>query len=136
VKGLQALELQRAIVAVGMFSMFDAALQDALGCSDGFKGAVALMTDPEEQALKQRFWDVQLAINVLKHGQGRSYQELLARRDALPFEIYPFGDDSEEGDVAAISTLVRADSAFLHHCTETIDLVAELVRRRVSNCWV
>lgn len=132
-KGLQALELQRASVAVGMFAMLEAALQDALGCAGGFKGAMALMTGPEEQALRQRFWHVQLAVNALKHGQGRGYQQLLARRDELPFEIFSDGDDSEKGDVAATRTLVRADSALLHHCAETIDLVAALVRRRVSN---
>ena len=39
VKTLQMVQLQKAITAVGMFSMFDAILQDQLQCRDGFKKA-------------------------------------------------------------------------------------------------
>ena len=36
VKTLQMVKLQKAISAVGMFSIFEAILQDALKCADGF----------------------------------------------------------------------------------------------------
>src|SRR5688500_4874512 len=81
VKALQAVELQGAIVAVGMVAMFDAALQDALECKDGFQEALKVIEQAGEPELFKRFRDVQLAVNVLKHGRGRSHDELMARRD-------------------------------------------------------
>jgi hypothetical protein len=36
------LQLQKAISAVGMFSLFEAMLQDGLECSDGFREAHAI----------------------------------------------------------------------------------------------
>ncbi len=76
VKTLQIIQLQKAISAVGMFSMFDAILQDRLQCADGFQDAAALLEAKGEVLLKERFSDLQLAINVLKHGKGRSYDSL------------------------------------------------------------
>lgn len=69
VKAAQMIQLQKAISAVGMFSMFDAILQDRLQCADGFKEAAVLLEAKGELPLKERFADLQLAINVLKHGK-------------------------------------------------------------------
>ncbi|WP_338334693.1 MULTISPECIES: hypothetical protein [Xanthomonas] len=136
VKALQAIELQGAIVAVGMVAMFDAALQDALNCGDGFKEALNIIEQAGEDELFVRFKDVQLAVNVLKHGAGRSHNELMARRDQLLFRVR--GDDEffNEGDVSELATLVEVDSAFLRYCSETIDLVAALIKRERPAAWV
>ncbi len=123
-------QLQKAISAVGMFSMFEALLQDGLSCRDGFKGAEALLDQAGETALKERFVDLQLAINVLKHGRGRSYDVLIARADRLPFRIKRIGDTFFcEGDVAEIATLIEVDDAFVVHCAFVIRQVSEAVRR-------
>lgn len=43
------IQLQKAISAIGVLSMFDAMLQDKLGCADGFRGADELL-DKEGKA--------------------------------------------------------------------------------------
>lgn len=39
VKALRMVQLQKAISAVGMFSLFEARLQDSLECHNGFRAA-------------------------------------------------------------------------------------------------
>ena len=79
VKTLQMVQLQKAISAVGMFSMFDAILQNQLQCKDGFKEAGKLLESQGEIELKENFSNLQLAVNVLKHGKGRSYNDLVEK---------------------------------------------------------
>ncbi len=121
VKAAQMIQLQKAISAVGMFSMFDAILQERLQCEDGFKGAAALLEAKGELLLKERFADLQLTINVLKHGKGRSYDALVQKADTLSFRIKLPGEAFfNEGDVAEVSTLVEVDDAFVLLCAEVI----------------
>lgn len=136
VKALQAVELQGAIVSVGMVAMFDAALQDALECKDGFQEALKIIEQAGELELFARFRDVQLAVNVLKHGAGRSHDELMVRRDQVPFRVRGNDEFFNEGDVSALATLVQVDSEFLHYCSETIDLVAALIKKERPTAWV
>ncbi|MCC4588937.1 hypothetical protein LL962_17830 [Xanthomonas sp. NCPPB 1067] len=136
VKALQALELQSAIVAVGMVAMFEAALQDALDSENGFREAERLIESTGNPELRARFVNVQLAVNVLKHGRGRSHNDLLARQETLPFRVRAEDELFEEGNVSEIGTLVQADDAFLRHCSETIDLVAAVVWEARPDAWV
>lgn len=125
VKTLQMIQLQKAISAVGMFSMFDAMLQRRLQCADGFRDAAALLDAKSEVALKERFSDLQLAVNVLKHGKGRSYDALVQKAGSLPFRIKLPGEAFfNEGDVAEVSTLVEVDDAFVLLCAEVIHAVS------------
>lgn len=71
------LRLQKVILAVGMFSIFEASLQRGLDFQDGFKAAGHILDQHNKTVLRQVFTDVQKAINVLKHGRGRSYDQLL-----------------------------------------------------------
>lgn len=80
VKTLQMVQLQKAIFAVGMFSIFDAILQDQLQGADGFRDATELLESKGNAVLKERFFDLQLAINVLKYGKGRSYDALFKKQ--------------------------------------------------------
>lgn len=84
VKDLQLVQLQKAISAVGMFSMFEAMLQNGLGGTDSFREAQTILDAAGESALKDQFVDLKLAINVLKHGRGRSYDALAVKADRLP----------------------------------------------------
>lgn len=79
------IQLQKAILAVGMFSMFEAMLQNCLNCIDGFRDASAILLSQNQHVLNERFCDLQLAINVLKHGRGRSYDELVKKVNACIF---------------------------------------------------
>ena len=71
--------LQKAISAVGMFSLFEARLQDGLECGDGIREAKQILKGNGEMALKERFDELRFAINVLKHGGGHSYAALTAK---------------------------------------------------------
>lgn len=129
VKNLQANRLQKAITAVGMFSMFESILQDALGCSDGFVEALRCLTTQQEATLAERFSHFSYAINVLKHGQGRSYQALLQQK-TLPFRIHRASAPLFiEGDITAVTTLVDVDDQFVLDCAKLIREVTIVIRK-------
>jgi hypothetical protein len=130
VKALQMIELQKAISAVGMFSLFEAILQDGLECRDGFREAEQILEDEGEAALKERFVDLQVAINVLKHGRGRSYDALIAKAGGLPFRIKQPGDAFFfEGDVSEVATLIEVDDEFVLSCAGVIRQVSVMVQK-------
>lgn len=130
VKTLQMIQLQKAILAVGMFSIFEANLQDGLGCSNGFDEAKKILGDEGELDTKERLDDLYLAINVLKHGRGRSYDALVVKAEMLPFRV-KLPDESFflEGDVSEVSTLIEVDDAFVQYCGNVISDVSEVIRR-------
>lgn len=130
VKTLQMIQLQKAILAVGMFSIFEASLQEGLICSNGFGEAIKILDDEGELDIKERFDDLILAINVLKHGRGRSYDALVAKAEALPFRVR-LSDESFffEGDVSEVSTLVAVNDAFVKCCSDVISDVSRVIRR-------
>jgi hypothetical protein len=123
-------QLQKAIHTVGMFSMFEAILQDGLNCTDGFREAAQILDNEGEAALKERFEDLQMAINVLKHGKGRSYNALVAKAGNLRFRMkMPDEAFFAEGDVTEVSTLIEVDDAFVLRCAEVIRVVSDVIRR-------
>lgn len=128
IKNLQMLQLQKAILATGMFSMFDAILQDALGTKNGFDEAKRILLEKDEVELHSRFEFFILAINVLKHGRGRSYDSLVEKSPSLPFTIkLPGQNFFYEGDVSEISTLIMVDDKFVLACAELIEKVSSAV---------
>lgn len=130
VKTLQMVQLQRVISAVGMFSLFDAMLQEGLSCADGFREATNILDSAGEAALKERFCDFQLAINVLKHGRGRSYSALVAKAKTLSFKLkLPNDSFFNEGDVSEVSTLIEVDDVFVHNCAKVIQEVSAAIRK-------
>lgn len=128
IKTFQMVQLQKAISAVGMFSMFDAMLQNQLNCKDGFKEAGRILEIQGKTELNKIFSDLQLAINVLKHGKGRSYNELVEKANTLPFKVKrPDECFFDEGNVAEVATLVEADDAFVLLCATVIHDVSVAV---------
>jgi len=130
VKNLQMITMQRVILTVGIFSIFEAHLQDKLECADGFIEARKLLKSADELDLEARFGQFIAAVNVLKHGRGRSYKALRSQIDSLPFRLKePDEDFFSEGDVSEISTLVEVDSAFVENCACLMRNVASVVQR-------
>lgn len=127
VKTLQMLQLQRAVLAVGMFSMLEAHLQRPEDGKYAFNAVAARLRDASEPSLGDEFTVLKHAINALKHGRGTSYAALTEiPADQLPFRIKREGDYFfHEGDVGEVVTLVEVDSAFLLYCAETVKRVAE-----------
>lgn len=129
VKNLQMIQLQKAILAIGMFSMFDAVLQAQLSCRNGFKSAKSILKEKQSIELHDRFDEFICAINVLKHGEGPSYETLLLKSESLPFRIKLRGENYfDEGDVSEIKTLIEVDDNFVMNCADLIDKVTEEIR--------
>ncbi len=128
VKSLQMLQLQKVILAIGMFSIFDAILQDKLSAKNGFDEAKQILIQKNEVELHNKFQIFISAINVLKHGRGRSYDFLIDRSKNLPFKIKLRDEDFFlEGDVSAIDTLILVDDKFVLDCAELINQVSRIV---------
>jgi hypothetical protein len=131
--GLQMMNMQRAFIAVGVFSTYEAMLQDTFGKEDGFafQDAEIILDHYGENDLKQTFVDYRNAINVLKHGKGSSYDKLLARKDSVPFNIK---DEAErffnEGDVSEVMTLIEVGDDFVLGCVDVITRVSNII----DNC--
>jgi hypothetical protein len=127
---LQMIQLQKTIFAVGMFSIFEAYLQEELKCTNGFDKAKKILDDENELEIKELFDNLILAINVLKHGRGHSYDTLVARAKFLPFRIrLPNESFFLEGDVSEVSTLVQVDDPFVQLCGDSIREVSVVIRR-------
>lgn len=134
VVALQTVQLQKAIVAVGMFSMFEATLQNGLNYANGFREADEILRQSGEDGLRARFSDLLLAINVLKHGRGPSYDKLVSKADSLSFRVKLPGEGFfSEGDVSEVWTLVEVDESFLLGCSDVIREVSEAIGRARSD---
>lgn len=136
VESLRMLRLQRAVLAIGMFSLFESLLQDSMSWNKPFDDLQAFLKKQQEDALARNIENYFLAINVLKHGEGRSYDTLLQRIDELDFTVkakeQPFFD---EGDVSEVSVLVDANDVFVKRCAELIQEAARILREK-AGAWI
>ena len=136
VKNLQMIQLHRAVIAVGIFSLFESIVQDKLECGNGFVAVRECLEREGEVDLGKRFSLFVYAINVLKHGRGRSYEALIAMGADLPFRIKRPGEDFFfEGDVSEVATLIEVDNRFVRECTDLIARVAGVVNKACS-VWI
>ncbi len=121
--------LQKAVMAVGMFSIFEAILQDRLGSANGFEKAKHILKDSSNFSLLQKLEDYKNAINALKHGKGRSYEYLVGRQPNLDFRIkLPHEIHFNEGDVSEVTILVDVDDNFVMGCARVIEEVSSVLR--------
>lgn len=127
-RNLQMIEFQKAIMTIGMFSLFESILQQELNCANGFRKAKELLKKTGDYDLLDRFNTYYFAINVLKHGKGLSYDKLLAKSDQLPFEIKSENQSFfNEGDVDEVATYIKVDNAFVLNCSDLIQQVANSI---------
>ncbi len=125
------IRLEKVILAVGIFSVFEALLQDRLNCRDGFTEAKEILKQKGDSVLLSQFVDVELAVNALKHGRGGSYNALIEKDGGSltsnlkqPNEYF-----LDEGDVSEITTLVDLDDKFIYNCVEIINQVSESIKK-------
>ena len=129
VKTLQMIQLQKAILAVGMFSIFETDLKTNFGCENGFKKVKKILDAKGKADLKERFEDLYFAINALKHGRGDSYDALVAKAGQLPFRVkIPTESFFFEGDVGEVNTLIEVDDAFVQLCGDMISEVSQAMQ--------
>ena len=126
---LRMLRLQRAILVTGMFSLFEALLQGGMGWTEPFKQLNENLKQSGNLELAETLDDYRLAINVLKHGAGWSYHELLERSPRLKFEVKPDGESFfHEGDVSEIDVLIDVDEQFVRQCAALIQQISSIIR--------
>lgn len=134
VKTLQMINLQKVILVVGMFSLFEAILQNGLKRENGFSEAKRILDNEGELGLKEQFDNLILAINLLKHGRGRSYYALVTKAEPLPFRIkLPGQSFFFEGDVSEVKTLIEVDDKFVKLCVDIIRDVCHVISRARSD---
>lgn len=128
VRGLRAIRLQRTIVGIGVFSLFESLLQDQMNWDNPFVELDEFLRSRGHDKLAGRFGDYRLAINVLKHGRGRSLTQLLERSNQLEFRVKP--DSTEfffEGDVVEGQSLIDVDNKFVERCTQVVEEACAIV---------
>jgi hypothetical protein len=129
VMGLRLCRLQRAVVAVGMFSIFESMLQGAMNWKEAIAELDKYLLRHGEVKLATRISDYFKAINALKHGFGASYTKLLNSQN-LEFKVRGQQDSFFEGDVSEVGVLVDADDNFLRLGSELIGEVCAVIQAR------
>ena len=102
----QVKELRRAtkaleLAAVDIFSIFEARMQHHFKRGPFSRKLKALLLDSKEPDLADRLHKYYLAVNVLKHGKGASYRELLNSPTSLFDVKSPQAANSEEAQPTA-----------------------------------
>ena len=96
---------------------------------NGFVTVRECLEHEKETDLNNRFAIFVQAVNVLKHGRGRSHDALIAM-DNLPFRIKRPGDDFfSEGDISEVATLIEVDDQFVRDCAALIARVAAVINQ-------
>jgi hypothetical protein len=106
VNSLRIITVQLEITAVGIFSLFESRLQHHYPSGSFFRQLRKSLAAANKAQAAQKIYQFHLAVNVLKHGRGESYDELLKMRD-LPFVVKPpHAAFFNEGDIEEPEGLV------------------------------
>jgi hypothetical protein len=134
VVALRVIRLQKTILATGMFSLYESFLQVGMGWQErfAFNELEKCLKKHGEYKLAEVFSDYRLAVNVLKHGKGESYDRLVKRSSELEFKI-KLPDDAFvfEGDVSELgSVLIDVHDKFVERCAEIIQETLAVLRSK------
>jgi len=133
---LRTIRLQRAVLAIGMLSLFESLLRTHMSWESPFDRLGVYLKRHERGELARVFEQYRLAINVLKHGRGRSYDRLLARSAELEFKIKEAGEAFlDEGDVSEVDTLIDVGDKFVRRCAALIQEISTFIRSE-EKIWI
>jgi len=122
VNAYRALQLQRIVIVVGMFALFEATLADEFGWRSPIETLKAKFRENDRSKLASRFEEYWLANNVLKHGAGPSLTRLLDIEEGLEFKVKRPGDwFFQEGDLAEGHALILVSDEFILNCSKLIE---------------
>jgi hypothetical protein len=134
VKNLQMIQIHKSIISIGMFSLFESILQKGLKCQNGFEETKKILITSGKTDLNNLFIDFIYAINVLKHGTGRSYNHLIGKSNSLPFKIKLLDEDFfDGGDISEVATLIEVDDEFILNCAKLIEDISAEIRKERSD---
>lgn len=109
--------------------MFNAISQDQLPSRIGFEGAKNIIKEKQNVELYDRFDEFIRAINVLKHGEGRSYDALMSKSELLPFGIKLREENFfDEGDFSEIVALIEVNDNFVLNRANLNEKVSNEIR--------
>jgi len=132
VEELRAATVSRELLAVDIFSVFEARMQHHFRRGPFSRKLKALLLEVGKTDLADRVHHYYLAINVLKHGKGASYRELLNAPSSL-FVVKPTKDIIDEEAQTSVSLLDVNVPGFFDGLTKTIlDAYHFLENRSVS----
>ena len=134
VMALRICRLQRAVLAIGMFSLLESLLKSGMNWEKPFSELGKYLKAHGEIALAEKVNEYYLAINTLKHGRGPSHAALLTKSD-LEFTVRNEGDFFFEGDVSEVNVLVDADDQFVRRCAELVAEVASAIQAK-DGVWL
>ena len=122
----QVKELRRAtkaleLAAVDIFSIFEARMQHHFKRGPFSRKLKALLLESKQPDLADRLHKYYLAVNVLKHGKGASYRELLNSPTSLFDVKSPQAANSEEAQPTAGLIDVTAPGFFDGLTTTIVD---------------
>ncbi len=132
VEELRAATVSLELLAVDIFSVFEARMQHHFRRGPFSRKLKSLLLEAGKADLADRVHHYYLAINVLKHGKGASYRELLNNPNSL-FVIKPTNDSIDEETPTPVSLLDVTVPGFFDGLTKTIlDAYHFLENRSVS----
>lgn len=121
VNGLRITTVEIEVAVVGVFSLFEARMQPNFPKGPFFKQLRTHLINAGQPALADQVHHYYLAVNVLKHGRGPSYEELREVTN-LPFVIKQLEDIFfNEGDITEPEGLIDITAAgFFDGLIETL----------------
>lgn len=124
IKNLQMINMQKAFFIIGIFSYYEALLQGSLQSKNGFEEAKKILKNNNENLLLEKFIELQCVVNVLKHGKGRSYSQLIEKENRkINIIIKEFEEEYfNEYNADEISSLIHINNEFID---ETVSLINE-----------
>jgi len=117
VEDLRTATASLELAAVDIFSLFEARMQHHFRRGPFSRKLKALLVEAKQKALADRVHQYYLAINVLKHGKGASYRELLNTPGPL-FVMRPAEDTG--ADDASVGLVDVTVPGFFDGLTSTI----------------
>ncbi len=125
---LRSVQLQRIVIVVGMLSVFEAVLKDELELREIVPELRDYLISRDKTDLAEKYEELRLAINVLKHGSGRSHEILWAKKEKLSFHIKEEGHwFFGEGDLTDGHALILVDDDFIIQCANLIEEINRVV---------
>ena len=119
VEELRAATVALELVAVDTFSLFEARMQHHFRRGPFSRKLKSLLMESEQNDLANRVYQYYLAINVLKHGKGASYRELLNAPNSL-FVVKPTEDFTADEAHASAGLVDVSVPGFFDGLTSTI----------------
>lgn len=119
VKELRAATVALELAAVDIFSLFEARMQHHFRRGPFSRKLKSLLLQSGQAALADRVHQYYLAINVLKHGTGDSYRELLKSPTTL-FAVKPTQDAPTDETQAPAGLIDVTGPGFFDGLTATI----------------